>query len=77
MQGYILKEIIDVAIDDLIARDPNVSVSPVRDLLTCKKFYIAIMNWHSKSFWLIGRHIGKKGTFMREGDPRLGLGSVA
>ena len=61
--GNILKQIIDVAINDLIASDPTATVFLARETLACEKFYIAIMNSYSKCLCLVSIYVDR--LFMR------------
>ena len=69
--GNILKQIIDVAINDLIASDPNATVFLARETLACEKFYIAIMNSHSKCLCLVSIYVDRlfmRGTIYEQGQ---------
>ena len=66
----ILKEIVDVAISDLIAGDPTTPVFLIRETLAFKKFYIAIINSHGKSLCLVSINVDRlfmRGTINEQG----------
>ena len=51
--GNILKEIIDVAINDLAVSNPKTTVVFISETLAFEAFYVAIINSYSKSLCLV------------------------
>ena len=67
--GDILKEIIDVAINDLTSGYPTTTVVFIREALAFEAFYVAISNSHSKSLCLVdinGERVVKGRNFYKK-----------